>query len=286
MPLMSADSWITGKKGSSLPFTDECEPIIPNESVFGELLRSAIALGRKKKWRRMEIRGGGRWLKDSPFSARYHGHALDLTIGAKRLFGGLDGAHRRGVKKAESEGVKIEFRRDAAAMREFYRLLIQTRQRHGVPPQPYRFFANVQKHIVDRGQGHIIIARKDHVAVAGAVFFHQPKCVIYKYGASDMNYQSLRANNLVMWSALERYSNEGYQLFDFGRTSLGNEGLRRFKSGWGSTQRTIDYFTYDFKHNAFTPSCDNSSGWQHQLFKRLPPILSRWIGTALYKHIA
>ena len=44
--------------------------------------------------------------------------------------------------------------------------------------------------------GFVALASYSNRVVAGAVFFHFGSKAIYKYGASDRNYQHLRANNL------------------------------------------------------------------------------------------
>jgi len=71
-------------------------------------------------------------------------------------------------------------------------------------------------------------------------------------------------------------------VLDFGRTSLDNDGLRRFKLGWGTRERRIDYFRYDPRKDRFVTARDASSGWHNHIFKTLPIPLSRLIGAALY----
>ena len=39
LPLMEVDSWLTGRRGISLPFTDECEPLYPDAESFKNLLQ-------------------------------------------------------------------------------------------------------------------------------------------------------------------------------------------------------------------------------------------------------
>lgn len=53
--------------------------------------------------------------------------------------------------------------------------------------------------------------------IAGAIYFHFGEKAVYKYGASDVKYQQLRPNNLVMWEAIRLYCQNGYKSFCFGR---------------------------------------------------------------------
>ena len=124
------------------------------------------------------------------------------------------------------------------------------------------------------------------VPVAGAVFFHFGKTAIYKFGASHKAFQHLRANNLVMWEAIKWHARRGLGMLDFGRTSLENEGLRRFKLGWGTQERLIDYFRYDQRKAGFVTARDESAGWHNRIFRMLPVPLSRLIGATFYRHVA
>jgi hypothetical protein len=171
-------------------------------------------------------------------------------------------------------------------MDSFYSLLCKTRKRHGNPPQPIRLFREIHRHAIAAGSGHLVLAKHGDITVAGALFLHAGRSAIYKYGASDAAFKELAANNLVMWHALEWYSQNGFSRVQLGRTSLDNEGLRRFKLGWGSREYPISYFRYTNKSRSFAAGTDNSSGWQTRIFRALPERVSRCIGAVAYRHIA
>jgi CelD/BcsL family acetyltransferase involved in cellulose biosynthesis len=171
-------------------------------------------------------------------------------------------------------------------MESFYALLCQTRQRHGNPPQPVKFFREIHRHAIEAHSGHLLLAKHHDTVVAGAVFLHAGQSAIYKYAASDFAFRHVSANNLVLWRALEWYARHGYTRLQLGRTSLGNEGLRRFKRGWGATEYAIKYFRYVRKSRGFVGATDGSSGWQTRIFKFLPQRISRYLGAFAYKHIA
>ena len=58
LPCMDIDSVLTGKRGVSLPFTDYCEPLVSDSGQFEELFAAAVAFGKKRNWRTLELRGG------------------------------------------------------------------------------------------------------------------------------------------------------------------------------------------------------------------------------------
>jgi lipid II:glycine glycyltransferase (peptidoglycan interpeptide bridge formation enzyme) len=132
----------------------------------------------------------------------------------------------------------------------------------------------------------VIVASYQGKPVASAVYFQMHGRAIYKYGASDETYQHLRGNNLVMWEAIKWLSRIGAKKLHFGKTSMSNEGLRRFKLGWGAVEEKIEYVKYDLRKNDFVTDKDKISGWHNRVFRALPVFASRLIGHALYRHWA
>jgi hypothetical protein len=71
-----------------------------------------------------------------------------------------------------------------------------------------------------------------------------------------------------------------------GRTSLSNEGLRRFKISLGALEETVQYCRYDFSSEQFVKDIDRVEGWFNRVFARLPLPLLRLSGTLLYPHLS
>lgn len=132
----------------------------------------------------------------------------------------------------------------------------------------------------------IVLVRLRQKPVAGAVFFHFGQTAIFKYGASNDVFHSLRVNNLAMWQAIKNYARKGFATLDFGRTSLDNGGLRRFKLSWGAEERLIEYFKFNRRTDSFVGARNDFWEWHSSIFKLLPTGVARLIGMALYKHIA
>lgn len=286
LPAMEAVSCLVGKRGISLPFTDECAPLCRDAVAFERLHSALTSSAVRRKWNHWEMRGGRLFLPAAPASLAFWGHKLALNLNRPDLFSRIDSSTRRAIRKAEQSDLQVEFSISPETVRIFYRLLGLTRRRHGLPPQPFGFFENIQRHILSKGQGTIALARLNEIPVAGLMFFQFGSTALYKFGVSDESFQHVRANNLLMWRSIEWYSERGCVYMDFGRTSLGNVGLRRFKRAWGATERLIEYFRYDRKEARFVASRDDSTGWHNRLFRLMPLSLSRLVGTAAYKHMA
>ena len=286
LPLMEVDSWLTGRRGVGLPFTDECEPLCADGETFQGLFQSALKLGRERGWKYVECRGGESFFSGAPASLVHYTHCLKLSGTEAQQFAGLDGSVRRAIRKAENAGLKVEVSRELAAVKVFYSLLVKTRKRHGLPPQPFRLFRNIFRHILSQNMGVVIVARSGHTPVGAAVYFQWGDQAIYKYGASDERFQHLRGNNLVMWEAIKWATQQGLASLHLGRTSLGNPGLRKFKLGWGAEEGKIAYFKFDLRQQAFVAERDETEGWHNQVFRSAPGFISRLAGRLLYRHWA
>ena len=287
LPLMEADSWLTGRKGIALPFTDECGPLGADKESFGKMFADAVAFGKSRGWKAIELRGGKEFFgAEVPASVSFYGHEVDLKAGESLLFEKMDGSVRRAVRKAEKDGVKVEMSSSLEAMQEFFRLQCLTRKRHGLPPQPWDFFLNIHRCVLSQNLGTVAVANHGGKKIAASVYFFLGGRAIYKYGASDYAYQQLRGPNLVMWEAMKWLTRNGATSLDLGKTALVNEGLRRFKLQLGAREKTVAYVKFDLRQNIFVTEPDGVAGWHNKVFSALPSWLSQAAGNFLYRHWA
>jgi len=286
LPVMEVSSWLTGRRGISLPFTDECPLLSSFATAPSDLFEQVMACGKARGWRYWQGRGGRKLFSWAPPSVTFFGHTLDLSMGEERLFAGLQSPVRRAIRKGEKEAVTVEMAQSLEAVQSYYTLHCATRRRHGLPPQPFAWFRNIHQHVLAEKLGQVVLAKLGSQPVAGAVFFHLGDKALYKYAASDPAFPHLRGSNRVIWEAVKWYTRHGYRQLDFGRTSGTNDGLRRFKLGWGAEEHLIEYLKYDLGKRAFVTEADEAEGWHNQVFRRLPLFLSRMIGACLYRHCA
>lgn len=285
LPIMEVKSLLTGKRGVSLPFSDHCEPIFSDRVSFQKMTDFIILYGKEQRWKYIEFRGANAFLERETPSEYYFGHTLDLTTGINKIFSDLRGSTKRNIKKAEREGVVVKVLTSSKSIKIFYRLNCLTRKHHGLPPQPYYFFEKIYEHIISKYLGFVALASYNKKNIAGAIYFHFGDKAFYKYGASDIRYQNLRANNLVMWEAIKYYCQKGYKTLCFGRTEPDNKGLLQFKAGWGTKEQIINYHKYDLRKESFVKNSYSSTGVYSKIFSLMPITLLRITGAILYKHV-
>jgi len=284
LPVMEVSSLFTGRRGVSLPFTDFCPPLRNRDSGF--LHDLAMEKGWERKWRYLECRSDRHSWPDSSPSLVFYGHVINLDRTPQTIRDGFKGATRRNLARAEAAGLQISFDDSLESIRTFYSLHSLTRRRHGLPPQGFGFFERIARHVLGSGHGFVVIARAGNQPVAAAVFFHQGGRAIYKFGASDYAFQHLRPNNLVLWEGIKHYAANGFATLHLGRTSLSNEGLRRYKLGFGAREHRIENCRFDFLKHAFAEKHRAAKETSSCVFRCLPIRLLRLAGRMLYPHLS
>ena len=229
LPLMEVRSALTGTRAVCLPFTDECCPLLSDSRTVLDLFDSIREIATQKHWNYVELRSDLAQLNgDSQVSSEFLVHRLILEATEEQQSEKLRNSTRRNIRKSQRDGVVVEHLDSREAMQAFYTLHCHTRRRHGLPPQPKRFFEAIHQFVIEPGHGFLSIARFHGKCIAGAVYFHFASRAIYKFGASDPAYQHLRANNLVMWEAIRHLRNHGIGEVWFVRTDIDDEGLLQF----------------------------------------------------------
>ena len=137
-------------------------------------------------------------------------------------------------------------------------------------PNRSSFFRNIFDEVIRKGSGFVVRAILGSRCVAAAIFFQFGRAAIYKFGASEAASQAARGNNLVMWEGIRFLARNGCESLHFGRTSLANGGLRRFKLGWGTTEKLIRYFQWDTAAGQWVSRCDHSKGLHNAFFANMP----------------
>jgi Acetyltransferase (GNAT) domain len=285
-------SWLTGSRLVSLPFSDYCEPLFNHPSdLEGILDKMGEDRNGNEPWRYIEIRPtDAHEIRSHLFlsTCDYALHRLDLSPSLSQLLGAFhkDSTQRK-IRRAEREGVQYQEGRSESLLLNFYRLLILTRRRLGVPPQPLSWFRNLIDCLGEALQ--IRVAFKDSLAVAAMITLRYKGTLVYKYGCSDDRFHNLGGVHLLFWRSIQEAKSAGLHTFDFGRSDCDNEGLIRFKDRWGTRRTTLKYLRYTT--SAKTPDAYESPAmdWKLRVAKRMlahtPRQVLSAIGKTFYKHV-
>lgn len=283
LPMMEVNSPLTGRRWVAMPFSDHCAPLSHHREAINWLTHRLVVLMREHQIPDIHIHfplmeRSGIYTHSSDVL-----HLLPLGPDSAKVHKKFHSMHRRNIKTAEKKGVRIEWGHSMEHIRAFYTLHLETRQRQGTPIQPWRFFEMLSAFMA-KGSGFILLAYKDEECIAGAVFLHWHKTLTYKYGASTRAGMEFRPNNLIFWTAIQWGCENGFTTFDMGKTDATNEGLRDFKSKWGSEEIPLFYSVI-----SRTPPESNTSKLMpivQNIIQRSPAWVCRVMGEVLYRHVA
>ena len=187
------------------------------------------------------------------------------------------------IRRADRERVVVDQGRSETILQEFYKLMLLTRRRHKLPPQPLAWFRNVIECCGSRVT--IYVARVDNRPIASIFMLRHKRSLVYKYGGSDESFHNMGAIPRLFWEAIQDGKSEQLLELDLGRSDQDNEGLTRFKGHLGAARSPLQYWR---SSGACARGRDRSEGLafrtaQHFL-TRLPDRLFRLAGELFYKH--
>jgi Acetyltransferase (GNAT) domain len=280
--------WLTGLRVVSLPFSDHCEPLVDTPEELGAMLSRFETQGGLEKWKYFELRpllsnvfDGKRKLTVK--SQDFVFHTLDLGPGLNELFNNF---HRnciqRKILKAGRERLICEEGRSEVLLTKFYRLLLLTRRRHQLPPQPLLWFRNL---IDCFGQDLTIrVASKDAQPIASIITLTYKKSLVYKYGCSDDSFHNLGGMPFLFWQAIQAGKKSGATDFDLGRSDLSNPGLATFKDRLGAMRSNLCYLRVGQKMS-LRPISDWKARFVQGAFAYMPDSVMKIAGHLLYRHV-
>src|SRR5579862_2293966 len=238
--------WLRGCRMVSLPFSDHCQPLVDSEENSELLLAAMRQIQAQKKWRYIELRPLTSWQTDEEIESSFvRGeefvfHALDLQPSLDTIFHNFHkSCVQRKIRRAERETLDYEAGRSESLLAKFYHLLLITRRRHQLPPQPIAWFRNLADCLGDRLT--IRIVSKDGQPVASILTLSFKNSLVYKYGCSDGKYHNLGGMPLLFWKAIQEAKESGVQELDLGRSEVDNQGLVEFKEHLGAARFRLAY---------------------------------------------
>ena len=280
-------SWITGTRLVSLPFADHCAPLCERPDDLYFLLDEITNELQRAGMDHVEIRPIHTDALDKHTALRpgkeYRLHLLDLEPTLQSLLGACDkSCVQRRLRHAERETLIHEEGTGPQLLRKFYGLLVLTRKRHGLPPQPIAWFRNMLS-MFGNGARVRIVSCGD-VPIASLLTLTHNKSVVYKYGCSDQRYNRHAGMVSLFWRAIRDAKESGMQLFDMGRSDLDNPGLIQFKSNWSARNLPLTYWRYPQSTHRGVGGWVMGKGLAESLLSRLPESVLIAAGNALYKH--
>jgi FemAB-related protein (PEP-CTERM system-associated) len=237
LPLFLIDNFIMGKVLMSSPFAVYGGVLSVSDEAREALRDSVIRLSKDLGVQYVELRNAypEQRLGFSPVN-RYVTFTQQVEPrDGEQLLAALPKKTRNMVRKASKNAYSV---RSAQQLETFQDMLARSYQRLGTPCFPSRWFCALSESFGDLADVREVMLNGVVVAVSMNFFFRDQMHTFY--AASDPEYLNYAPNNYLYFDHLLWAGNNGYRIFDFGRSKL-DTGTFEFKKHWATEMRELPY---------------------------------------------
>lgn len=292
LPIYEVRSKLTRNRLVSIPFATLSDPLVSNSEELELLIEATKFLSKNLDISNIEIRTTNChvYLNNKDFLGQYYFkiHYIDLSLSIEELWKSFHRkAIRQEINRAIQSNLDIKIGVDRNDLFEFYKLYIETRKRLGLPPHPYNFIKLLWEEFKPSKKLFLYKANYKNQTIASHIVFRFNGRVSAEFEGWDRNFHKLSANPFLFWEEIKAAKNDGFKVYDFGRTSPKNESLMKFKNHWGTKVSDLPIFYFNNNH-------DNKMKLNEEKFiynltrkvcRRIPTPILKKIGNICYKHL-
>ena len=219
----------------ALPYCDVGNCLCDSETVQDALLQEAFRLRNTLNIRGMSLRGP---LKETALKntllqsvpSEKVRMLLNLPSSSAELFAGFKSKLRSQIHKAEKNRINFKWG-TVEQLDDLYAVFSRNMHDLGSPVHAKRWFKGIMTHYSQRIKVGLVTFEEKTVGVG--IILMGGRCVSIPWASTLRDYNSLGPNMLLYWKFLEFSADNGFEIFDFGR-STEHEGTYRFKRQWGA----------------------------------------------------
>ena len=293
LPVFEVRSWLTGNRLVSIPFATICDPLVSSDDELAQLVEAVIGLSRKRMIKSIEIRTLESWphFGGSPLNVggKYKHHYIPLKKSPDELMKSFHrSCVRQRISRAMNSGIEVSAGKTESDLRDFYRLHVLSRKRLCLPPQPYAFIKSLFDIFHPDGRANLILGKKDGNPIAALLLLRFKGRVSAEYAVYDDSYLNISPIHLLFWEAIRTASEDGFKVFDFGRTLPLNTNLMDFKDRWGTVVSDMPQFHYP-SSGALAGDGGREGTLGYKLIRKVcrntPDFALHHIGNFCYRHL-
>jgi len=251
LPLCLVETPLLGKKIVSLPFADYCGALADSAEISNTLLQRAAELLGDYQAKSLQIRSRqfDLHLTNSVTPTQDQLEQLKIRMcvpladSAEALLKSYKPKLRSQIKKAEKNGLTVQWSDDFAALQAFYQIYCRNMHRLGSPVHSFRWFEALWHQLKAVDAIRIALVRFGEVPVAAGVVITAKHQAWIPWASTLTEFNHLAPNMLMYWHIQANLADKGVKIFDMGRSTAG-EGTFRFKAQWGAEAEALYWFDY------------------------------------------
>lgn len=283
LPLVHMKSKMFGNLLVSMPYFNYGGVCADDEGcrdlLIGEAVRTASRLGVSHiEFRQEKPLNNGFPVKTTKVSMR-----LALPSSPDDLWKSFPSKLRSQIRRPQKADLTVRVGREEE-LDSFYHVFSVCMRDLGTPVYPRIFFRTILDRFPESTYLCTVYRGKEPLA-SGFLAAFKDRLEI-PWGASLRQHNHLSANMFLYWSCLEFACTEGFRVFDFGRSTVG-EGTYRFKEQWGAAPSPM-HWHYWLADDKGLPEI-NPDNPKYRLaismWKKMPVPLTKVLGPRIVRNI-
>ncbi len=245
LPLVHVNPPFMSGQLISLPYCDAGGPLADSSEIARKLIIKAMHIAENIGVKNLTIRSIREFAGIDPDLTKNKKKArmiLKLPENSDKLLASLKAKVRSQAKKPVRDGLTVQAD-GQKLLCEFYTLFAENMRDLGSPVHSFKWFKNILKAYKNRS--HLFLVRMpDKTPAAGGIILCHSNMVSVPWASSLRRLNKSNPNMLLYWNFLKFASDNGYDKFDFGR-STPNEGTFRFKKQWGAVPEYLHWAEFN-----------------------------------------
>jgi len=279
----------------SLPYCDAGGILADTKEVENLLLGEALKTAFRKGIKHVSVRAQTPLGQITPQGEHTQKVRMLLALpgNADKLLAGFRAKLRSQVRKPMRDGLKSVIG-GKELIDDFYKIFVENMRDLGSPVHSKKWLWSVLN-FYGPGARCGVVYMSDGTPAAGGIILCHKKTVSIPWASSLKELNRWNPNMLLYWTFLEYASNEGFDNFDFGRSTPG-EGTYRFKEQWGAHPQSLYWMSIEpgepdggrsFRFRESTPGAKNHKRTlAEQIIKKMPIKASQMLGARVRKYIS
>lgn len=273
----------------SLPFCDIGGALVTEQNALPLLLTRAKAISQTHTTCKLNLRGDVPLSDhdkktDEGLTGQKVRMILALPESSESLMSSFKAKLRSQIKKAGKNGITYTQANNQSAIDAFYSIMQANMRLLGSPVHSKKWFESIIKHYGDNAK--IGLVTKDGTVVGAAIVLLCANVATVPWASTLIEFNKYSPNMGLYWGLIGSAADNGFNTFDFGRSTVG-EGTYRFKKQWGANPAPLNWQNYD--HNGLIEPLETGASKLRPLiastWSKLPASITNALGPLLRRYI-
>jgi len=281
LPLVHVKSTLFGNALISVPFLVYGGPVASSTDALAQILGAARDLAEDLGVDHLELRNQAKVPGDWLTKDNYATFRKSIDPDPEKNFMAIPRKQRAMIRKGIQAGLQAKI--DEGTDR-LYSAMLACKRNLGTPFFGQGWLRAIKEEFGD--QVEVTTVTHQGRTVCSVMSFRYGSEILPYYGGGGELARGLKGNDFMYWAVMERACQDGIEVFDYGRSTVGS-GAYRFKKHWGFKPEPLHY--QYFLVNANSPPNLNPTNPRYRLlintWKRLPLPVAGMIGPPIARRL-